>query len=38
MGNVIKYMGNEVPETFLGYDILLAANMAKTALNHCSAV
>ena len=38
MGDVIKEMGHHMPESFLGYHIFLAANMAIPALDDSAAV
>lgn len=38
MGNIIGKMGNQLPETLFGFNILLATNMAEPALYNGSAV
>ena len=38
MGDVVKEVGNDVPETFLRFDIFLAAYLAVMARYHCIAV
>ena len=38
MGNVVKKMGDHMPEGFLGDNILLAANVTITAVDDGAAV
>jgi hypothetical protein len=38
MGNIVHEMCDQVPETFFRLNVLLAADMAKPAMNRCLAI